>query len=476
MKRTPLFTDLYELTMMQGYFFERMNKPVVFDMFFRRPPFGGGFAIFAGLDDLLDELESLRFSEDDIDYLRDIGLFKTEFLDFLGNLRFTGDLYAVDEGTPVFPNQPLVRVHAGLIEAQLIEGMLLNIVNYQTLVATKAARVFTASREGKILEFGLRRAQGHDGAISAARAAFIGGAGATSNTLAGKTFGIPVSGTMAHSWVMAFEDELTSFQKYAELYPDSAILLIDTYDTIGSGLENAVRVGKQLKQQGKSFGVRLDSGDLDYLSRTVRRRLDQEGLTDAKIAVSNELNEEIIHQLVTGGAPIDLWGVGTHLVTGGSDASLTGVYKLAARQKGGEMIATIKVSNNPEKITNPGIKQVYRFFDDHGMCIADYIALIDEDVGPGREYIFHHPDVEKVHFRLSGYDRIQPLLTKRIEGGRVVSQRPSLPEIQEHTRNNLHTLDYTYKRIINPHRYKVSLSRKLKDLKFSMVNGLSIVE
>ncbi len=471
MKQTALFTDLYELTMMQGYFVEGMNTEVVFDMFFRRQPYGGGFSVFAGLDPLVEELLNLRFSSEDLDYLADLGLFSDDFLSFLAELRFTGDLYAVDEGSVVFPNEPLIRVHGNLIEVQLIEGMLLNAVNFQSLIATKASRVYIASREGKILEFGLRRAQGLDGALSAARAAFIGGASATSNTLAGKIYGIPVKGTMAHSWIMAFDDELSSFRRYAALYPDNVILLIDTYSTLGSGIENAITVGKELKAQGKRLGVRLDSGDLDYLSREVRRRLDNAGLPDAVITVSNELNEEIIHQLVASGAPIDLWGVGTHLVTGGSDASLTGVYKLSAKKAGEAYVPTIKVSNNPEKITNPGVKQIYRFVDDGGMFIADYLALTDEPVEPGAEYVFHHPDVEKIHFRLGSYATIEPLLKKRIDNGEQVSDRSTLSEIQEKTKRSLRCLDYSYKRIINPHRYKVSLSRKLKDMKFSMVNG-----
>lgn len=333
MNTGALFTDLYELTMAQGYHRNAMNRRVVFDMFFRRNPFSGGFSLCAGLEPLLEALETFTFSGEDLAYLESQRVFGPSFLEYLETFRFSGDVCSVPEGTVVFPNAPIVRVDANLIEAQLIEGLLLNIVNFQTLIATKTARIFLASNRGKILEFGLRRAQGPDGALSATRAAFIGGAAATSNTIAGKRLGVPVSGTMAHSWVMAFDSEREAFEKYAELYPDQAILLVDTYDTLRSGIQNAVTVGKKLAARGKTIGVRLDSGDIQYLSHAIRRHLDENGLADATIAVSNELNEEIIHQLVTDGCPVDFWGVGTQLVTGGSDSALTGVYKLAAKER-----------------------------------------------------------------------------------------------------------------------------------------------
>ncbi|TFH05203.1 MAG: nicotinate phosphoribosyltransferase, partial [Spirochaetales bacterium] len=372
---SALFTDLYELTMIQGYYEYDNNPEVVFDMFFRRQPFGGGFSIFAGLDDLLDQLEDLRFQADEIDYLRSLGIFKESFLEYLETFRFTGNIYAMAEGSVVFPGEPLIRVHGSLIEAQLIEGLLLNTINFQTLIATKSARVYVASNEGKVMEFGLRRAQGGDGAMSASRAAYIGGASATSNTLAGKRYGIPVRGTMAHSWIMAFSSEKESFEKYADLYPDTTVLLIDTYSTLTTGLEAAIEVGQRLKAKGKQIGVRLDSGDLEYLSKQVRHRLDEAGLTDATITASNELNEQIIHQLITNGSPIDSWGVGTSMVTGGDAASLTGVYKLASKTENGTAVATVKVSNQPAKTTNPGTKQVYRFRDANGTPLADLVAL-----------------------------------------------------------------------------------------------------
>ncbi|MDC7127352.1 MAG: nicotinate phosphoribosyltransferase, partial [Spirochaetales bacterium] len=363
MYSSALLTDLYELTMMQGYFFKKNNPDVVFEMFFRRNPFKGGYTVFAGLEPLLTRLSNLHFDNDDIEYLKGTGIFKDSFLNYLKDFKFTGDIFSVDEGTIVFPGEPLITVKANLMEAQLIESFLLNTVNFQTLIATKSSRVYSASSEGMIMEFGLRRAQGIDGALSAARASYIGGASATSNTLAGKLYDIPVSGTMAHSWVMSFDSELESFRKYAEIYPSNAIFLIDTYDSLGSGIENAIIVGKELKAKGYNFGVRIDSGDLQYLSEEIRKRLDAEGLPDAFIAVSNDLNEHIIRQLVRDGAPINSWGVGTQLVTGGDDSSLTGVYKIVAKQQGDKLVPTIKLSNNPEKTTNPGFKQVYRFYD-----------------------------------------------------------------------------------------------------------------
>jgi nicotinate phosphoribosyltransferase len=470
MWQSGLNTDLYELTMMQGYLLHQVNPQVAFDMFFRRQPYDGGFSVFAGLDDLLDVLDGIRFSPEDIAFLESQGIFKKPFLDYLRDFRFRGDVYAVDEGTLVFPNEPLVRVHGSLIECQLIESLLLNVVNFQTLVATKAARIYAAAEGRGVLEFGLRRAQGFDGAKSATRAAYIGGCSATSNTLAGKLYDIPVKGTMAHSWVMAFEDEREAFEKFADMYPDSAVLLIDTYDTLGSGIENAIPVGRRLKNEGKGFGVRLDSGDLHYLSQEIRRRLDEAGLTDATIVASNELNEEIIHQLVTDGAPIDLWGVGTHLVTGGNDASLTGVYKLAAKEVAGDMVPTLKVSNNPEKTTNPAVKQVHRFFDGEDRPLADLICLEEEELETGGAYTFYHPSIEYGHFKMRDYAEIRPLLTKKMESGSRTTEKVPLKQIRERALEGIAKLSHSYTRIINPHIYKVSLSRRLRDMKFRMVN------
>ncbi len=471
MKINPsLITDLYELTMMQGYYRYGLNADVVFDMFYRRQPFGGGYTIFAGLEDLLTGLENLKFTAEDITYLKSLNLFKDDFLDYLSDFRFNGDVYAMDEGTLAFPNEPLLRVHGKLIEVQLIESFLLNIINFQTLIATKASRVYLASREGIVLEFGLRRAHGINGALAASRAAFIGGAAATSNTLAGKVFNIPVKGTMAHSWVMAFKDELESFESYAAVYPETTLLLIDTYDALGSGIENAIKVGKKLKEKGiKSFGVRIDSGDLEYISKRVREKLDSAGLEHAKIVASNELDEKIINQLVNRKSPIDIWGVGTNLVTANGDSSLTGVYKLVAKKIDGKYEPVIKLSNNPEKITNPGIKQVYRFYNGNDYPIADLLAEEREKIVPGRTYKFYHPMYEYKYITVKDYSRIKPLLNLKMKDGKVVCKLPRLQEIQERTRRNLAHFDETYKRLINPHIYKVSLSERLKRVKFSLI-------
>jgi nicotinate phosphoribosyltransferase len=466
---SALLTDLYELTMIQGYYYYHRNPQVVFDMFFRKQPFHGGFSVFAGLEDLLETLRGLHFSQEDLEYLEQQGSFTQEFLQYLADFRFEGDVYAMPEGTVVFPHEPLVRIHSTLIEAQLIESLLLNILNFQTLIATKTARIYLAANEGKVLEFGLRRAQGMDGALSASRAAYVGGAAATSNTLAGRYYGIPVSGTMAHSWVMAFEDEREAFQRFADLYPDNSILLIDTYDTLHSGLPNAIEIGKQLQRRGQRLGVRLDSGDLQYLSQKVRQELDAAGLEDAVIAASNELNEEIIHQLVVSNTPIDLWGVGTHMVTGGSEASFPGVYKLAAKGTDGQIEPTMKLSDNPEKSTNPGVKQVYRYYDDNGSPIADLMAFVDEDVSAEESRTFYHPYVDFRHFTMTPPCKIAPLLEKRMEAGEVLGDHPPLSEVRDNTRRNLEALDFSYKRLINPHIYKVSISQAVKDTKVLMI-------
>ena len=473
---SALFTDFYELTMAQGFWQQGMNKPDVFDMFFRRQPFDGGFSIFAGLETLLEALEEFTFSESDIEYLSKHGIFQKEFLDYLATFKFSGDLYALDEGSVIFPNEPIIRIHANLVEAQIIEGLVLNHINFQSLIATKTARVWLASGKGHIMEFGLRRAQGPDGAMSASRAAFIGGASATSNTLAGKLYDIPVQGTMAHSWIMSFASELEAFEAYGDLYPQKSIFLIDTYDTLNSGVKNAALAGKKLIEQGYDFGVRLDSGDIQYLSTEVRKYLDKEGFPNAKISVSNELNEKIIETLVQQKAPIDSWGVGTHMVTGGDEASFTGVYKLAARYngEGNKMVATMKFSDNPEKTTNPGVKNLWRLYDSEGMAKADILALDTEIIQPGEMRRFFHPSIDYRQFAFSPA-KVEMLLKKRLESGNRTIPAPSAKEAifdaRERVKTQLETIDSTYKRILNPHIYKVSLTEELKDLKLSFIEA-----
>ncbi len=471
---SALFTDFYELTMAQGYWKNDMNQDVVFDMFFRRQPFNGGFSVFAGLDTLLDAITDFSFSESDIDFLSRQGIFEQGFLDYLKTFRFNGDMYAFKEGSIIFPQEPIVRIHAKLIEAQIVEALILNHINFQSLIATKTARVWLASKKGSIMEFGLRRAQGPDGGMSATRASFIGGASGTSNTLAGKLYDIPVMGTMAHAWIMAFPSELEAFEAYAKLYPTKAVFLIDTYDTLRSGIKNAIKAGAKLVEQGYNFGVRLDSGDISYLTKEVRKELNRAGFPQATITVSNELTEEIIETLVQQNTPINSWGVGTHLVTGGSESSFTGVYKLAARydKQTGKNIPAMKFSDNPEKNTNPGIKNVYRLYDEENNARADIIATADEVIKAGEEYRYFHPMIDYRQFTFKAA-RVEPLLHKVVEKGHRVEQKLPAGQVirmaHEVEQQQLETFDASYKRILNPHIYKVSLTESMKNLKMQFI-------
>ncbi len=471
---SALFTDFYELTMAQGFWLNNMNTPSVFDVFFRRNPFDGGFAVFAGIESFIDTLLEFHFSEDDIAYLDSLNRFDKGFLDYLRTFKFSGDVYAMEEGTIIFPNEPLVRIHASLIEAQIIEGLVLNQINFQSLIATKTIRMVMASKNSHIMEFGLRRAQGFDGAMSATRASFIGGASSTSNTLAGKLFGIPAIGTMAHSWIMSFPTELEAFEAYAKMYPESTTFLLDTHNTLKSGIKNAIIAGKKLTEQGYNFGVRLDSGDMQYLTTEVRKELDKAGLFDAKISVSNDLTEEIISTLVSQNAPIDSWGVGTNLVTGGKDSSFTGVYKLAARKsvENDTYIPTMKLSDNQSKTTNPGIKNVWRVYDEDGMFKADILALENEVIDCNSERIFYHPSTDYRQFKYTP-SKVDCLLVKHIQNGaRTRSRLPEYEQLQV-SRNRLQEqllcLDSSFTRILNPHIYKVSMTEALKDLKLSLI-------
>lgn len=465
---SALFTDFYELTMAQGYWKLGREGRAVFDVFFRHHPFGGGYSLFAGLEPLLHDLESLRFSSRDLEYLESLRTFDKGFLDYLSAFRFRGDVWAIPEGEIVFPHGPLARIQADLIEAQVIEGLVLNRLNFGCLVATKTARIWRASGYGRLMEFGLRRAQGPDGAITASRSSYIGGADATSNTLAGKLFGIPVMGTMAHSWVMSFIDEREAFDAYAAIYPDSTAFLIDTYNTLDSGIKNAIAAGATLAAAGKRFGVRLDSGDIDYLSREVRRELDAAGFKDAFIVVSNELDEDIIEHLVAAGAPVDSWGVGTKLVTGGGEASFPGVYKLAAVTRGGRVEPTMKFSDNPDKSTNPGVKQLWRLYGEDGLALADLMTLEDEEPRPGEELVLHHPSADWRRLRLRPSEA-RPLLSKVMEGGKICTALPALADIRAGLRARLERFDSTYLRLLNPHVYKVSISSALRDLKLKFI-------
>jgi nicotinate phosphoribosyltransferase len=401
------------------------------------------------------------------------GMFEDGFTEYLKNFRFEGTLWAMDEGTVIFPQEPLIRVEGSLIECQLIEGMLLNIINFQSLIATKTCRVYLASGKGRVMEFGLRRAQGYDGALSASRAAFIGGASGTSNTQAGKIFGIPAQGTMAHSWVMSFPGEEEAFDAYAELYPDASVFLIDTYDTLKSGIHDAIKAGKKLAARGHNFGVRLDSGDIQYLSTKVRKLLDEAGLEKAAITASNDLDESIIETLVKNGAPVDSWGVGTQMVTGGKDAAFSGVYKLAACEDSeGVMTPVMKFSDNPEKTTNPGIKQVWRLRDHRGAALADVLGLDGaepEIFKKGESYTFWHPSGDYRHFHQVIEGDAVPLLKKRLERGGLCAPLPALGAIKQHAEADIETFDSTYKRLLYPHIYKISVTGKLRDLKLELI-------
>ena len=475
---SALFADFYSLIMAQGYWKRNPGRRAVFEFFFRRQPSGGGYAVFAGLETLLENLSAFSFSKGDIEYLQTLGLFEDDFADYLSGFRFSGSIRAVDEGTLVFPHEPVIRVEGSLVECQLIEGMLLNAVNFQSLIATKARRVWLASGEGSIMEFGMRRAQGPDGAMSASRAAFIGGAEGTSNTLAGKMFGIPVVGTMAHSWVMSFPSEEEAFDAYARMYPDHCVFLIDTYHTLKSGIRCAIEVGKRLKKQKKNFGVRLDSGDIQYLSVEVRRMLDAAGLNRATIAVSGDLDESVIQTLVASGAPVDVWGVGTRMVTGGIDPAFSGVYKMAACEDSeGRMRQVMKFSDNPDKTTNPGIKQVWRIRDGRGSAVADVMAqdaLGDsgesaERFEVGGRHRFWHPAADYRHFYHVIERPLEPLLKKRLSDGEPFGERPTLAEIRSRSLADFATFDPTYKRHLSPHVYKVSISERLYSIKLDLI-------
>ena len=452
---TATYTDQYQLTMSQVYFLKgQKDNRAVFDYFFRKLPFDGGYAVFAGLEDLLNALEILRFDKQDLDFLKEQG-FHPEFIRYLKKFRFTGNIYTSREGDIVFPIRPILQVEANIIEAQIIETILLNILNFQTLIATKASRMRQAAGERKLIDFGLRRAQGAGG-YYASRAAFIGGFDATSNVRAGRDYGIPVSGTMAHSFIESYDDELTAFSHFAEVQPDDCVLLVDTYDTLKSGLPNAITVAKKMEEKGyRLSGIRLDSGDLAYLSKRSRKMLDDAGLDYVKIAVSNQLDEYIIKSLLEQQAPIDVFGVGTSLVTGHPDAALDGVYKLSfANGK-----PRIKLSENVSKITLPHRKQVFRMLDNDGKFIgADAITLADEqDVE-----IMYHPLYPLKSLSVKKYNK-EPLLQKVMENGVRLSKPRSLSEIAQYSRERLKNLPEEYKRFNYPHIYKVGLSDRLKN-------------
>ena len=471
MRNLTMMTDLYELTMMNGYWRYGMAKNVaVFDLFYRKQGDETAHAVAAGLEQAIEYIRSLHFSAEDIAYLRSLNTFDEGFLNLLKNFRFTGDIDAVPEGTIVFPTEPIVRVCAPMIEAQLVETALLNIINHQTLIATKASRVVQAAQGDGVLEFGLRRAQGPDAGIYGARASIIGGCVATSNVLTGQMYDIPVRGTHAHSWVMSFGSELEAFRAYAEVFPHECLLLVDTYDTLKSGVPNAITVFKELRARGiEPSGIRLDSGDLAYLSRTARKMLDDAGFPNARIFASGDLDEEVIWDLKAQGAAIDVWGVGTRMITSQNNPALGGVYKLAAEEVNGELVPRIKISENPAKITNPGKKKVLRIYSkDDRHALADLIALHDEVYDASEPLTIFDPENTWKRMTITDYT-LRELLVPIFRGGEQVYRSPDLHCIAAYARDELDTFWSEYKRLHRPQRYKVDLSQRLYDFKQSLL-------
>ena len=468
MTNYTLLCDFYELTMANGYFeLGKADEISYFDVFFRKVPDGGGFAIAAGLEQVIDYVKNLKFTEEDIAFLRSKKLFSEEFLDYLRTFRFTGDIYAVPEGTPVFPGEPIMTICAPSVEAQFIETYVLLALNHQSLIATKANRIVRAAQGRPVMEFGARRAQGASGAIMGSRAAYIGGCTATACAISEKEFGIPATGTMAHSWVQMFDTEYEAFESYCKIYPTNATLLVDTYDVLKSGIPNAIKAfDNVLKPLGiKNCGIRLDSGDITYLSKKARKMLDEAGYTECKIVVSNSLDEVLIRDLMLQGARIDLFGVGERLITAKSNPVFGGVYKLVAVEKDGEIIPKIKISENPEKITNPHFKKVYRIFDNEtGTAVADQLCVYDETIDESEPLELFDP-VQVWKTKTVTNFTAKELLVPIFKSGECVYECPSIHEVRDYCKAQIMTLWDEVKRFENPHKYYVDLSKKLWNIK-----------
>ncbi len=470
-----MLCDFYELTMGNGYFAAGYKDRICyFDVFFRRCPDGGGFAVAAGLEQVVDYIQNLHFSKEDIDYLRGKKLFSEEFLEYLENFKFTGDIWAVPEGTPVFPKEPILTVRAKAIEAQLIETYVLLALNHQSLIATKANRVVRAAEGRVVLEFGSRRAQGADAAILGARAAYIGGCHGTACTISDEKYGVPAGGTMAHAWVQMFDSEYEAFKTYCELYPTNATLLVDTYNTLKSGVPNAIRAFNEvLRPLGiTKCGIRLDSGDMTYLTKKARKMLDDAGWSTCQISASNSLDEHLIQDLLRQGAKIDLFGVGERLITAKSEPVFGGVYKLAAvENEQGEIIPKIKISENVEKITNPHFKKLYRFYgNDTGKAIADYLTVYDETVDDSKDLEIFDPNAtwkRKTVYNFTAKELMVPIF----QGGKLVYDVPTLEEVRGYCKAQVETLWDEVKRFDNPHDYYVDLSQKLWDMKYGLLKN-----
>lgn len=466
-RNLTMLVDFYELTMANGFFENgRGDETAYFDMFFRKVPDNAGYAIMAGVEQVISYLKSLSFTEEDIEYLRSKKMFSEKFLDYLRNFRFVCDVWAIPEGTPIFPNEPLITVRGPAIQAQFVETMILLTVNHQSLIATKANRIVEAAQGRPVMEFGSRRAQGYDGAVYGARAAYIGGCAGTACTISDRDFGVAALGTMAHSWVQLFPTELDAFRAYAKVYPDSCTLLIDTYSVLRSGIPNAITVFKELEAQGhKGAGVRIDSGDIAYLSKKAREMLDAAGLDYVKIVASNSLDEFIIRDLIMQGAKIDSFGVGERLVTSRSEPVFGGVYKLAAVEENGKLIPKIKISENIIKITNPSFKTVWRLFDNKsGKAVADVITLADEVIDDTKPYTIFDPEQTYKKTTLTDFTA-RKLQVQIFEKGQCIYESPSIDEIKDYCRSQLSTIWEEVKRFENPHEYYVDLSHQLWELK-----------
>lgn len=477
-KNLTLMTDLYQLTMMQGYFkANKHNKKTVFDVFYRKNPSNNGYAIACGLEQVVEYIKNIKFTNSDIEYLKSLNIFEENFLEYLKDFCFNGNIYAIPEGTVVFPNEPLIRVEASIGEAQFIETTILNIINHQSLIATKASRVAWAAQNDNIIEMGLRRAQGPDAGIYGSRACIIGGCASTSNVLAGKMFNIPVLGTHAHSWIMSFENEITAFRTYAKIYPEKCILLVDTYDTLKSGVPNAIKVFNEMKESGiklKNYGIRLDSGDLSYISEKARKMLDKAGFKDATITASSDLDEYIISSLKQQGTKINNWGVGTSLITSSDCPAFGGVYKLAAEEENGEIIPKIKLSENLDKVTNPGIKKIFRLYDKKTNKIkADLIALEYEKIDEAKDLTIFHPIAtwKKMTLKANEY-YVKELLEPVFLNGKCVFEKRSVLDIKNYCTSQKESLWNEYKRLINPHIFPVDLSEDLYKLKQKLINEI----
>lgn len=469
-----LHTDKYQINMMYAHWLQGSHKEkAVFEVYFRKLPFGNGYAVFAGLERIVHYIQNLRFGDEEIAYLRtQEENYREAFLDELRTFKFNGNLHAVPEGTLVFPNEPLIRVEASVFEAQLVETALLNFMNYQTLIATKASRVKQVAPRDVLLEFGTRRAQEADAAIWGARAAYVAGFHATSNLRAGMLFGIPTKGTHAHAWVQAHDTEEEAFRKFAEALPDQVSLLVDTYDTLKSGVPNAIKTARLLQSQGKRMNsIRLDSGDLAYLSQQARKMLDDAGFPDVKIVASNDLDENIIFNLKSQDAKIDIWGVGTQLITAADQPALGGVYKLVAREKNGEYVPVIKISGNPEKVSNPGFKEVYRIMNKKtGKAEADYLALQHEvDIKNGERIKLFDPIHPYIHKYIEDYEAI-PLLRPIFVGGALVYELPNLEQIRDYHAGQMQLFWPQYLRKLNPEVYRVNLSTEAWKLKMDLIH------